>query len=673
MKDKKDILLTSENLLASLSSMTESALEDLIIYHNKKYFRDNDPEITDEAFDKIVESLRFLNPNSLVLSVIGPAALNQEIKHIRPMLSLDKCYDDENFFKWAEKIHGDLIAMPKIDGIASSLIYSRQGALIQAATRGDGFVGENITRNISMINDIITQLASHICQEIIVEDQFIEIRGEVFLPLSRFNAHYAQEFANARNLAAGALKHKDHEKSAAFGLKFLPYDLKGIKVNYESEKFILLERLGFSSMPWRLVHNNSEATLDFHYFEKQRSTFDFELDGVVFRANDLSDQRRLGETAHHPRYAMAYKFQGESALSEVVHVEWSVSRSGAITPVAIIKPVFISGAHISRVSLHNLGIFLKLNLKEQSLIEVERRGGVIPHVERVLSAKGKPLIAPDLCPSCNALTIVNGDFLFCSAKEQCRAVVVASLIHFAAVLGIEGLGEKIIYKLYDHGLCKSFKDIFLLTMSDLMTLERMGEVLARKLIQEIENKRDIELSVFIKALGINEVGSTVAELLASNFHSLAHIRALSVDDLLPIHGVGERIAQALVAGLKDLASAIDDLLKVLRVKDYEIFRPSDQKSALFGKSIVFTGKMAHLDRKSAQSLVKRLGGIAPGAINSQSDYLVIGDEKSALRGESQKSTKQKEAEKLIAAGSKLRIISESEFLTLSAMQEQQKP
>jgi DNA ligase (NAD+) len=656
----------NKDLLERLSLMKESELADLVIYHNKKYFVDAAPEISDETFDKLVEALKFLNPRSPALSLVGHAVFGQEVRHLRPMLSLDKCYDDETFFKWSEKIYGDMVAMPKIDGVASSLIYDHRGELIQAATRGDGTIGENITQNMRVIADIPSQLPSKICEEQISEGEFLEVRGEVFLPLTRFNEQYAQEFANPRNLAAGALKNKNRDKSKSYGLKFLPYDIRGSRASDEREKFALLKKLGFLELPWELVKNDPDATKIFKKFQELRQDFDFETDGVVFRANKLDDQIRLGETAHHPRYAMAYKFQGESASTELKGVEWSVSRTGAITPVAVIKAVNISGAHVSRASLHNLGIFLSHDLREHSLIEVIRRGGVIPHVERVLSKTGMPLKVPDYCPACHSPTEVSGDFLLCSARQQCHAVIASSLIHFCSVLGIEGLGEKIIYKLLNTGLIKSFKDIFVISTEDLVALERMGKVLAHKLTQEIASKREIPLATFLRALGIDEIGANISELVASNFQSLGRIRELSIEDLMPIHGVGSRIAQSLVLGLKALSDQIDDLLKVVVVKDYEqLLNTADESNIFFGKSVVFTGKMAHLDRKAAQDLVKRLGGLTPGAISSQTNYLVIGDEKSALHGQGQKSSKQKEAEKYINAGSALQILSESDFLRLS--------
>lgn len=659
----------SEELLNRLSSLNESELSQLIALHNRLYFSENAPVISDEAFDKLVEALRLKNPHAKVLSHIGPgpndAIFGQEVVHLRPMLSLDKCYDDEAFQKWADKINGDLVAMPKIDGVASSLLYNQKGELFLAATRGDGRVGEDITQNVKMIESVPKRLD---LKALLGADplEFLEVRGEMYLPLERFKEHYAEEFANPRNLAAGALKNKESEKSKAYGLKFLPYDLRGMRGLTEAQKFALLESLGFAKMPWRLVPDIKSASGVLREFHDRRSELDYETDGVVFRANQEKDQQRLGETAHHPRYALAYKWQTESAQTKLLEVEWSVSRTGAITPVAIVKPVFLSGANISRASLHNYGIFSKLGLGLESLVEINRRGGVIPHVERVLSSKGEPLLAPSSCPSCHSAVVIDGDFLLCSAKEKCQEAVISNLIHFCHVVGLEGFGDKLIRRLYEQKLLRSFTDFYRLSLSDLKCLERMGDVLAQKLLDQIEKKREIDLATFIRALGIKEVGVTVSEIIAANFPTLAQIEMLTIDKLMPIHGIGESIARALVEGLLAHKTEINELKSQIVIKDYEgHILVGDEGHRLFNKSIVFTGKMAHLDRKSAQDLVKKLGGLTPGSISAKTDYLVIGDEGSSLLGQGAKSTKQKEAEKLIALGSSLKIISESEFLRLA--------
>ncbi|HXW60820.1 MAG TPA: helix-hairpin-helix domain-containing protein, partial [Myxococcota bacterium] len=282
------------------------------------------------------------------------------------------------------------------------------------------------------------------------------------------------------------------------------------------------------------------------------------------------------------------------------------------------------------------------------------------------SSKGEPLKPPTTCPSCHSPVIVDGDFLLCSAKDSCIEAVVSSLIHFCQVMGLEGFGEKLIRRLFERGLLKCFSDIYRLNSEDLLAIDRMGDVLAHKLLAQVEKKRTVDLATFIRALGIKEIGTNVSEIVAANFHTLKNIRSLGTAELISLHGIGERIALSLVAGLKDLGEEIDRLLNEITVSDYE---PGTQAVSeghpLFGKSVVFTGKMAHLDRKSAQALVKKLGGLAPDAISSKTDYLVIGDEGSALLGKGAKSTKQKDAEKLIGEGSALKIISESEFLSLA--------
>lgn len=667
MSDPKKIVENSKRLLDNLPELSESEITSLVAHHNQKYFRDAAPEITDEAFDKLVETLRFINPASEALQKIEETSeFRDEVVHQRPMLSLDKCYDAHTFFKWAQKINGDLVTMPKIDGVACSIVYSPQGVLISSATRGDGRIGENITKNIKMVNDIPHSLKSPLLSQVSDGRSSIEIRGEVYLPLSRFNDEYSAIFANPRNLAAGALKQKEAQKSRAYGLRFFPYDIRGIEVNSEEKKFEILSDCGFSMMPWKIIANDEHA-VDFYFeFEKERTHFDYEIDGVVYRANEISEQTRLGETAHHPRFAIAFKFHGESAQTQLVDVEWSVSRSGIITPVAIVKPVFVSGATVTRASLHNLRIFQALDLCEESLVEINRRGGVIPHVERVLMRKGPALEIPKKCPSCHHATLSVDDFLYCSNKGKCAVAAVARLVHFGHVVGIEGMGEKIVGKLYTSDFLKQFKDIYKLKIDDIAGLEGMGQLSAHKLIEEIKNKREIELAIFLRALGIDDIGTNVAELIAMNFISLDKIRNLSVDEIVPIHGIGEKIAHSLVDGLKEYADEIDDLLRYVTVIDYKEYEgPGDSGNPLFGKSFVFTGKMAHMERKSAQELVKKLGGKAPGAMSEKVDFLVIGDDGSPLLGEGTKSTKHKAAEKLISQGSSLKIISESEFLKMA--------
>lgn len=672
MNTRATIAENSEKLLKSIAHAPESELAKLVTHHNQKYFVDNDPEITDEAFDKLVEALRVVNPHAEALARVGhrddvhaKERFGKVVVHNEPMLSLEKCYDDVAFFKWVAKLSGCFVGMPKIDGVACSLIYSDNGKLIQAATRGDGREGDDVTRNVLMIPDVPNRVDVRAIKDVVGPAGTIEIRGEVFLPLSHFNEQFADEFVNPRNLAAGVLKLKEGDRTKCNFLRFFPYGVRGTTFKSETQKFELLDKLGFSMMPWKKITDDSSAIRFYLDLMQQRNALDYEIDGVVFCADSALDQRRLGETAHHPRYAIAYKFHGESAQTKLVDVEWSVARSGMVTPIAIVEPVFVSGASITRASLHNLRIFNEFELRTQSLVEINRRGGVIPHLERVLISRGELYHAPEHCPSCNGPVIVDRDFLRCVNPAGCNKVAVQRLVHFAHVVGIEGLGDKIIHKLFLAGMLKEFSDIFRLDATKLASLDRMGEVLANKLVLEINRARVIELATFIRALGIEEIGTNVSELLAANFHSLSRIRRLTREDLLAIHGIGESIATALVEGIHALASEIEDLLTQISVTDQPEMRVDvDESHPLFGKSVVFTGKMAHLERKAAQLAVKRVGGKAPGALTYTVNFLVIGDEGSPLLGDGKKSTKHKEADKLIEKGHSIQIISESEFLKM---------
>lgn len=654
MPNPGSIQATSAKLLKDLPQLSADELEYWVRHHNEAYFEKSAPEISDEAFDKLVETLRMVKPDAAVLEELGEKPAAKSLVHKEPMLSLDKCYDDETFQRWREKIVGSIVAMPKIDGVACSLHYDERGHLALGLTRGDGRSGEDITANVRLIKDIKDKVDPHLARN-------VEIRGEVYLRISRFKEKYEAEFANPRNLAAGALKQKEASKSQAYGLSFFPYDIRGTKLESERKKFELLSKLGFNAPPLAFDADYKAVVKDF--FDK-RDQIDFEIDGVVFRADSIAEQNRLGETAHHPRFAIAYKFQGESAQTHLVAVEWSVARTGVITPVAIVKPVFVSGATVTRASLHNLGLFRKHHLSQNALVEIVRRGGVIPHVERVLRSEGEELQAPVNCPSCGKTATEDGDFLRCSDPATCDQIQISRILHYCYVLDIEGFGEKWVKVLFERGLVKSLADLYLLKKEDLLKLDRMGDILATKLIEQISQKREVELWVFLNALGFAEIGPTVARALAQHFKSFEALRLARKEELTSIFGVGESIADALSEGFRLFATEIEDLLRYVRIVEATKRVVSDENHPLFNKSVVFTGKMAHLDRKEAQKRVLAVGGNTPSSVTSSTDYVVIGDDGSALLKGGERSTKHKAADKLVASGSALQIISETDFLKL---------
>lgn len=632
-----------KNLLDELPNLGAEQLELLVRHHNKAYFELNAPEITDEEFDKLVGALRLSKPDSVVLDELGSTGT---IRHSRPMLSLDKCYDDDAFFKWREKIQGSLIAMPKIDGVACSIHYNERGQLFLAATRGDGQQGEDITDNVKQIASIPKQISS--------QGHRVEVRGEVYMTLSRFTQHYQDQFVNPRNLAAGALKQKDAKKSAAYALSFFPYDLIGTPLSTEEQKFVKLEELGFLPPPIEVLVDEDACKLAYAHYAMMRPNLDYDIDGVVFRANQTSEQGRLGVTAHHPRWTMAYKFQGDSAQTELLDVKWSVARTAAITPVAVVKPVFVSGATVTHASLHNYGLFQKHVLTRGALVEIVRRGGVIPHLERVLRRSEDYLQAPKQCPSCGGEVVVDGDFLKCAQPFMCHDVVVRRFSYFCTALDIQGFGEKLIRTLVEHHLLVKLGDLFRLTQSQLISLDRVGPTLAKKLISEIDQKREIEWSQFLSCLGFEEIGPTVSERVTAQFQDLNSLRQASQEDLSQIDGIGESIASSLTEHLIQFHDEIDDLLTQVQIKKPTKIIFSTQHP-LCGKSVVFTGTMKRLERKEAQKQVRAVGGHTPSTVSMTTDYLVIGEE-------AKKSSKQKTAESYVAAGSKLCMISEDEFI-----------
>lgn len=646
----------SKKLLATMSALDADELEKLVAHHNALYWDKATPEIDDPTYDKLVEALRVVKPKSKVLASLGESKAFGDVKHERPMLSLDKCYDDETLVRWANGIKCGFLMTPKIDGLACSIRYDKAGRLKIAATRGDGKVGDDITGNIRGVKDVPQTLKG---------GEGLEVRGEVYMRISRFNAKYKADKANPRNLAAGAIKTKDPKESAAYGLSFYAYDVIGSDAKSEHEKAELLEKLGFPVLPTRTFAKAAELADGFRGFIDEVKGLDTETDGVVIKADLLAEQDRVGFTSHHPKYAIAYKFQGESALTTVKDIEWGVARTGSVSPVAIVDPIYISGVTVTRVSLHNAGYAKKLGVGIGSKVEVVRRGGVIPHVERVLTPPTKPLAFPKKWPVVGGETGVHldGDFLYLDEPERSHEVVVDQVKHFADVIDAKGFGEKVLAQLFEAGMVKNAADLYKLTTAKLTTLERMGAKSAQNLVDTIEGKRKLTLPVFLEALGVERVGTTVADKLATHFHSLDKLRKCNTaGDLAGIDGIGPEIADAIVRGLKESKHVIDELLKQVDIVEAE--KPSDTSNALFGKTVVFTGGMAIMDRKTAQKRVQAVGGKTPSGVSAELDYLVIGDEGSALVGNGEKSTKHKSADKLVAKGSKVKIISEAAFIKM---------
>jgi DNA ligase (NAD+) len=648
--------------MASDKSVVE--LEKEIRRHNRLYFEKNAPEIADYEFDRLVEKLRKLSPDSPVLNEIpsAPGKGLKKVRHTSEMLSLDKCYNDDDLASWSEKFEGDVIAMPKIDGLAVELRYDSKGELVLAATRGDGMTGEDITANVRQIAAIphkihFNQRQRRVEGEGATRAPIIAIRGEIYMPLSIFKKSYQDEFANPRNLAAGAVKQKDPEKTKDYRLSFFGYDVLGLPLKSETEKFEQLKKFKIPLVEIKKMKREfAEMKEAYEHFLTKRENHDYETDGVVLKADSVAEQERLGATAHHPRYAIAYKFQGDSGTTTLKEVEWGVARTGVITPVGVVDPVELSGATVTHVSLHNAGLLRKLGLRKQARVVMMRRGGVIPNLESVLEAgRGTAIKIPKKCPSCGFPTEMKDDFLYCTNKDGCRKTKMEELEHFMKVIECDGFGEKLIEKLYDNGFVQDPADFFTLKKEDLLELERMGEVLATKLIANIQAKRQLPLDLFLRSLGIREFAKHASKVLAHHFGSLKEIQNVSEDELAEIHGIGPVIAREVVEGLKKKRVLIDKLLKQVDV-GAPLGAPKRGQPAgpLQGKTFLFTGSLLAMERGKAEKLVEELGGEIAGGVTKSLDYLVVGDGGGA-------GSKLDKAKKLEAKGGKIKILSEKEW------------
>lgn len=616
-------------------------LERLVRHHNQLYFVEKSPVISDPEFDFLVETLRRKKPDSYVLAQIGSdlTDASQKVRHETQMLSLDKAYDIGSMHNWAAKFEGDVIASPKIDGCAVCIRYDSEGSLSLSATRGNGVEGELITKNILAVKDVPKKISL----------KNVEIRGEIYMPLSIFK-RYSSEFANPRNLAAGAIKQKDPKKTADYNLSFWGYDILGVDAETEEEKRQLLKKNHFPAIDWKLIKKDAMQKVFDEYLSK-RNKFDFETDGVVYKVNSLAEQERLGITAHHPRFAIAYKFQGDSGETHIIDVEWSVSRTGVITPVGVVEPVILSGASVTRASLHNYGLMKKLGLTKGAKVLMMRRGGVIPNLEGVVEKGREEFKSPSKCPSCGAPTEVRDDFLYCTNKKGCMQTKMAELEHFIKTIECDGLGSKLIEQLYENQLVTDPSDFYKLTKDELMNLERMGDTLAEKLLKNISGKRELSLDVFLRSLGIRELGRHASLILAEKYRSLDKVLNVTKEELSEIHTFGEIIAANIVDGLKEKRSLIERLLKEIKIKSV---KREVKEGPLADKKVLFTGSLVNMERKAAQKLVEDKGGIVATTISKEVDYLVVGSGGGA-------GSKLAKAEKMVKEGVGIKIISEEEF------------
>lgn len=626
--------------------MSVEALEREVARHNALYWEHAAPEISDVEFDALTRRLQALRPDSPVLAHLGPApSTGASVRHAAPMLSLDKCYDEPALQGWLADVHGAVLVMPKVDGLACSLRYDASGRLDVAATRGDGEEGEDITANARTVSGIPARIVGGP----------LEVRGEVYLPLCEFERHRREGKANPRNVAAGALRQKDPNQTRAAGLAFLAYDVRGTDDVSQGGKLARARTLGFAPVAHE-VAPTTQAFAVVQRFATERAQLPYETDGVVLLANDVDEHARLGVTAHHPRWAIAWKFQGEEGQSVLRGIEWSVARTGTITPVALVDPVALSGVTVTRATLHHKGNVEKLGLRLGATVAMVRRGGVIPHVERVLAPGGDAIDLPSVCPACGSPVRTDGDFLLCSAPESCHRARVGRLLHFVEAADIQGLGDAIVDEAVQRGVLASPADLYRMRAEQLALLEKCGEKNAYKIVAEVAAKRRLGLDALLRGLGVEGLGKTAARTLAERYRTLERVRALTVVEIAAIKGFGELSARQIVDGLAANGALLDELATLVELHD----APRSERGPLQGKSFVFTGALT-IDRKAAEAMVVRLGAVVTSSVTKALTHLVVGgSERDAP------SAKQKAAQKLIAEGATITVLSEQAFGELVA-------
>lgn len=665
----------------TLQAKLETLRNTLRRYEYEYHVLDN-PSVPDSEYDRLFHQLKALeleHPDLVTADSptqrVGakPLAGFRQIRHEMPMLSLDNAFSDEEFYAFVKRIEDRLIVLPKpltfccepkLDGLAVSILYVN-GVLSQAATRGDGNRGEDITANIRTIRNVPLQLL------IDNPPARLEVRGEVFMPhagFERLNKHALElgekTFANPRNAAAGSLRQLDPNITSKRPLAFNAYSIgiaEGINLpNTHYARLQWLKSVGIPINPEIRLCNGVQEVLAFYRdMQNKRALLGYDIDGTVLKINDIELQNELGFISKAPRWAIAYKFPAQEELTVLNDVEFQVGRTGAITPVAKLKPVFVAGVTVSNATLHNGDEIARLNLAIGDTVVVRRAGDVIPQIIGVLHerrpADAKPIIFPHNCPVCGSQIVrIEGEAVArCTGGLFCAAQRKESLKHFVSrkAMDIDGVGGKLIEQLVERELIRTPADLFKLDLTTLMQLERMGEKSAKNALNSLEQAKHTTLARFIFALGIREVGESTALNLANHFKTLEALKNADFEQLQAVPDVGEVVANRILAFWREPhnVDAVNDLIaQGIHWDAVETKEAGD--NPFKGKIVVLTGTLSQMGRNEAKALLQEMGAKVSGSVSAKTDFVIAGD----------------------AAGSKLTkaqelgitVLSEDEFLAL---------
>lgn len=620
-------------------------LREQINYYSELYYEKDDPAISDYEFDKLMHQLidieeeypQLLTPDSPTHRVGGRASNSfEQVEHVVQMGSLQDVFSDEevvDFDRRVREVVSDPIYVvePKIDGLSVSLEY-RDGVLVRGSTRGDGFVGEDVTENIRTIRSVPLRLKRDI--------PFVEVRGEVYMPVASFEKVVAQQelkeekpFKNPRNAAAGSLRQKNPKITAQRGLDIFVFNLQqieGVQVSGHKESLDLLKELGFQVSPSYLAVDTIEKAIEeIRAIGQRRGEYSFDIDGAVVKVDSLAQREMLGTTAKFPKWAVAFKYPPEEKITTLLDVEVKVGRTGALTPTAVFEPIQLAGTTVSRAVLHNQDFIDEKQIAVGDKIIVRKAGDIIPEVVAVAEHCGNPTYQlPEYCPSCHTKVVrEEGEAAIYCPNIECPAQLMRNLIHFASrnAMDIDGMGPAVLEGLVNAGWVHSPADLYDLTEEQIASLERMGKKSASNLINALEKSKQIDLSKVIFALGIPEVGEKTAAELASAFGSMEKLSWATLEQLTALDGFGEVVAQNIVSFFLEERNRV----QIERLAKAGVNMESTKVKAgdtFEGKTFVLTGTLPTLKRNEAKELIESLGGKVSSSVSKKTDYVVAGEE-----------------------------------------------
>ncbi len=638
----------SQSLSREKAARRAGQLREAITHHEKKYYVDNDPQISDPEFDRLVRELQDIE--SRFPDLITPESPTQRVgekpvegfptvSHATPMLSLDNCFSVEELREFETRIQKllpeektEYVAELKIDGLSISVLY-RNGIFARAVTRGDGFRGDEVSSNVKTIRSL------PLCIE---ERRDVELRGEVYLPFESFRKLNREQedqgrpaFANPRNAAAGSIRLLDPREVGRRRLDAFFYYLyvDGREPKTQWESLGRLRELGLKANPHSRFCRTLREVIDFwEEWREKRDGLDYDVDGIVVKVNSAEQRAALGTTAKSPRWAISFKFPARQATTRIKEIRVQVGRTGALTPVALLEPVKLSGTTITRSTLHNEGEIERKDIRVGDWVLIERSGDVIPRVVAAMkerrTGKERKFAFPKHCPVCGSAAFrPEGEAISRCTNPSCPAKLRESLLHFAwrQAMNIEGLGEALVDQLIEKGLVRSVPDLYSLRYEDLVELERMGPKSSHNLLAEVEASKKRDLAALVFALGIRHVGERLARTLAEHYSTLDALAGAPAEDLIQVEDIGPKVAESILFFFRQPENI--DLIR--RLKEAGLDPRSEAGGAgprpLEGKTFVLTGTLANLDRDAAKEQVERRGGKVTSAVSGKTDYLVVGE------------------------------------------------